>query len=105
MKIVENSLIPFPGFLAINLFGIVFVRKGHTLSEVALNHERIHTAQMKELGYVGFYILYLLEWVINLFVTPNAYYAITFEQEAYEHEKDLQYLATRKHFAMWHSND
>lgn len=57
MKIIENSLIPFPGFLAINLFGVIFIRKGGVLSEVVINHEQIHTAQMKELGYVGFYLI------------------------------------------------
>lgn len=27
MKIIYNKLIPFKGFIAINLFGIIFVRK------------------------------------------------------------------------------
>ena len=49
MKVIYNSLIPFKGFSAINLFGIVFARKEYKeLSRRTLNHEAIHTAQMKE---------------------------------------------------------
>ena len=55
MKVIYNSLIPFKGFIAINLFGIVFARKEYKeLSRRTLNHEAIHTAQMKEMLYVSF---------------------------------------------------
>lgn len=101
MKIIENSLIPFKGFLAINIFGVIFIRKGGVLNEVVLNHEQIHTAQMKELGYVGFYILYLIEWIIRLFFNQNAYKSISFEKEAYENERNLDYLSNRRHYAQW----
>ena len=47
MKIIYNKIIPFKGFLAINLFGFLFARK--KLTEVNINHEKIHTEQMKEL--------------------------------------------------------
>ena len=93
MKIIENSLIPFKGFLAINIFGVIFIRKGGVLNEFVLNHEQIHTAQMKELGYVGFYILYLIEWIIRLFINKNAYKSISFEKEAHENERNLDYLS------------
>lgn len=101
MKIIENSLIPFKGFLAINIFGVIFIREGGVLNEVVLNHEQIHTAQMKELGYVGFYILYLIEWIIRLFINKNAYKSISFEKEAYENERNLDYLSNRRHYAQW----
>lgn len=102
MKIIYNSIIPFKGFLAINIFGILFVRgTDRDINDVVLNHERIHTAQMKELGYVLFYILYLLEWVVRLFKKGNAYRNISFEREAYQHEKDLNYLSKRPKWAMW----
>ena len=41
MKIIYNNIIPFPGFKAINLFGVLFVRKGCTMSESDINHEMI----------------------------------------------------------------
>lgn len=101
MKIVYNELIPFKGFKCINLLGLLFVRKGCIMSETDFNHEAIHTEQMKELLYIGFYILYLTEWVWHLVRLRNAnaeYHAISFEREAYKHENDMEYLETRKMF-------
>lgn len=45
MKVVYNNFIPFPGFNAMNLFGVVFARKGIVISRRTINHEAIHTAQ------------------------------------------------------------
>lgn len=74
MKIIYNNIIPFPGFAAINLFGVIFARKKYRpLSETTVNHEAIHTEQMKELLYVGFYLCYLVEWIVRLFMKGNAY--------------------------------
>jgi hypothetical protein len=61
MKIIYNNIIPFPGFKAINLFGILFVRNGAYIDKYTLNHEEIHTYQMKELLYIFFYIWYVIE--------------------------------------------
>lgn len=41
MKVIYNNIIPFPDFKAINLFGVLFVRKGCTMSESDINHEMI----------------------------------------------------------------
>lgn len=101
MIIIKNSIIPFKGYKAINLFGILFVRKEYELSEVDLNHEAIHTKQMKELLFVFFYIIYFLEWIVRLFINTNAYRSISFEKEAYSNENNLEYLKNRKHFAQW----
>lgn len=104
MKEIRNNIIPFPGFKAINLFGLLFVRTGATMSDQDYNHEAIHTAQMQELGYVGFYILYLLEWLRHLASGMNsndAYHAISFEREAYGHQSEPDYLQTRSHWAQW----
>lgn len=98
MKIIYNKIIPFKGFLAINLFGIIFARK--PLNQYVVNHEKIHTAQMKELAYIFFYILYVLEWFIKLFIYGSkAYYNISFEKEAYKNMYNLEYLKTRKHYS------
>lgn len=111
MKIIYNSLIPFKGFLAINLFGILFVRneyKNNGLTKSTINHESIHTEQIKELGYIFFYILYFIEWLIKIpfswfmkkprGVTNWAYKSISFEQEAFYNSKDYTYLDNRKHY-------
>lgn len=104
MKVIYNNIIPFKGFIAINLFGVIFVRKKYKLSKTTLNHESIHTAQMKELGYILFYVLYFIEWIIRLIciisynISTNnkkdlyyAYRNISFEQEAYDNEDNLNY--------------
>lgn len=105
MKIIYNNIIPFKGFKAINLFGLLFVRKGSKMSEEDINHEKIHTAQMKELLYIPFYLLYVGEWLIKLVTEENAYRSISFEKEAYDNENDLTYLKRRKHYGMWRKKD
>ena len=107
MKIISNNIIPFYGFRFINLFGVLFVRRDSMegITNVDYNHEMIHTAQMKELLYVGFYLAYFLEWLYRLiFHTKTAYMGISFEREAYENEANLNYLDTRKHFAQWRTH-
>lgn len=102
MKIVYNRLIPFPGFTAMNLFGVLFARSEYKdlISERTINHESIHTAQMKEMLYVFFYIWYFIEWLIRLiFNTSTAYRSISFEQEAYNNQLDFNYLKTRKKYS------
>ena len=101
MKIIYNTLIPFKGFTAINLFGIIFARKEcEPLGKRTLNHEAIHTAQMKELLYVGFYLWYVIEWLVKLFIYgKQAYRNISFEREAYMNQGIMGYLQGRGHYA------
>lgn len=102
MKIIRNRLIPFPGFGAINLFGVVFAKPWMRMSPEKINHEAIHSAQMRELLYLPFYIIYFIEWIWRLLQGKgNAYRALSFEREAYDHEDDLEYLRRRGRFAMW----
>lgn len=110
MKIIYSNIIPFKGFIAVNLFGILFVRKEYKgkLRGTDYVHEAIHTAQMKELGYVGFYIIYFFEWLWRCITPPwpTAYNDISFEREARKHEKDgYKYLDNRKHYAQWKQNE
>lgn len=100
MKIIRNNIIPFKGYSAINLFGILFVKKDIVISDKTLNHESIHTAQMKELLYVPFYIWYIIEYLCKRFgrTQHEAYRAVSFEREAYNNENNLNYLKDRKHY-------
>lgn len=99
MKVIYNNIIPFKGFKCINLFTFLFVRKGCYMSAVDYNHEAIHTAQMKEMLFIGFYLWYFIEWVIRLFGKGNAYKNLCFEKEAYDNDDNLTYLDTRKPYA------
>ncbi len=97
MKIIYTHLILPKKFEAINLLGIIFVRKDVVLTQTILNHEQIHTAQIKELGYLFFYLFYLSEWFIKLFkYGSKSYYNISFEREAYANDKNPDYLKNRK---------
>ena len=101
MLIIRNKYIPFKGFSAINILGILFVRPKTRVTPRLLNHERIHTAQMLEMLVVGFYLWYIAEWLIRLPMRGRAYSNISFEREAYEHMHDPNYLLTRRRFAWW----
>lgn len=105
-KLIYNKIIPFKGFVAINLFGLIFVRKekkayienNYYAKSVLLNHEFIHTAQYKELLYIFYLPLYILNYIINLLVYFNfdkAYKNICFEREAYKYQHDDNYLKQR----------
>ena len=93
MKIVYNKFIPFKGFSAINLFGILFARKGIKISKKIINHGLIHTAQMKELYYVLFYIIYIYYYVMY------GYKDNPFEREAYLNQLNDNYLNERIKFS------
>ena len=101
MKIIHNNLIPFGDYGTINLFGILFTKED-SLSKTTINHELIHTAQMKEMGYIFFYLWYCIEYVlIRLFHKKqgDAYYDVSFEEEAHNNDNNLDYLKTRKHYS------
>lgn len=102
MKVIYNKYIPFKGYVAINLFGIIFARKEfNPISERTLNHERIHTVQMKELLFVFFYLWYGIEWIIRLIQyrdRKEAYLNISFEREAYVNQSNTDYLKSRKYY-------
>lgn len=103
MKIIVNRFIPFKGFAAMYFFGLLFVRKGARVGERMLRHEAIHHEQAKEMLFVGFYLWYVIEWLIRLLLQPftgkNAYRNISFEREAYANENNEDYLETRIPFA------
>lgn len=103
MKIIRNNIIPFPGYKAINIFGVLFIRKNANIKPEDINHEKIHTAQMKEMLYFGFYLWYFIEWIlcflVSCFSNNYAYHDISFEEEAHNNDSNLNYLKTRKHYS------
>ncbi|MCM1517470.1 MAG: hypothetical protein NC117_02365 [Pseudoflavonifractor sp.] len=101
-KVIVCRWIP-RGF-CVNLFGTVWTRDDRWIDDVVINHERIHTAQQRELLFVMFYVIYGLEWLLRLVQCRHwyrAYRAISFEREAYREAGDLSYLARRPRFAQW----
>ena len=58
MKIICNKIIPFRGYIAINICGIMFARKEYEpVGKSTIQQEENHTAQMKELVYRVLYSL------------------------------------------------
>lgn len=104
MKIIYNKYIPFGNYKAINLFGLIFAKS--KLDDESINHEKIHTAQMKEMLYIFFYLWYTIEYLI-IFICRfkdsqhNKYRDISLEEEAHNNDKNLDYLNTRKHYTWW----
>lgn len=91
-----------PRRYCVNLFGTIWARDTSWIDSRVINHERIHTAQQRELLFVPFYILYVIEWLVRLLITGNsfrAYRSISFEREAYSNDADFGYLARRRHYA------
>jgi hypothetical protein len=81
---------------------MIFKNKSLQTDERIIRHEQIHFYQQLELLIVFFYPVYFLNYLFNLARYCNhdkAYFQLSFEREAYQHEGDPNYLYTRKHFA------
>ena len=124
MKIVWNKIIPFAGFLAMTVIKWIFIREEHKGQEDTpmfqrmFRHESIHLSQILDfspecfpdwlrltIGTILFYPTYFIEWLIKCIVSlftlfkVKAYESISYEQEAYIHENELDYLSYRKRFS------
>ncbi|WP_246054155.1 MULTISPECIES: hypothetical protein [Antarcticibacterium] len=88
------------GFAGITLWPFVILRnKGLKQDPVFLNHERIHYKQQAELLVIPFYIWYFLEFILKYAFYKDPYLTyrnLSFEREAYSHERDLAYCSKRK---------
>ena len=101
MKIVHTKHFPFGSYTTINIFGVLFTKQDRLIPST-INHEKIHTEQMKEMGYIFFYLWYFIEYLlIRLFHKKqgNAYHDVSFEEEAYKNQYNYSYLKGRKHYA------
>jgi len=79
--------------------GIIVKNRNYPDQLKLINHERIHWEQQKELPFI-FYIWYIIEWIINIFkYKKRAYIKLSFEQEAYFNDQNLDYLKSRKKYA------
>ena len=85
MKVIYNKFIPFKGYKAMNLFGIVFVRKGAKFDTYDYNHEHIHLKQMQEMLWIFYYLWYAIEYLIIMFFAKwdkqsERYHDVSFEE-------------------------
>jgi hypothetical protein len=77
---------------AMALFPFILLNRRKKITDVLINHERIHLMQQLEMLVIPFYFIYLFELVVK------GYRNISFEKEAYANEKNLDYLRQRKWF-------
>jgi hypothetical protein len=94
IKIISDSLVP-KGYSGITLFPFIILR-GKTIKRISedrlqrlINHETTHFYQQLGLFIVFFYLLYIIDYIINLIIYKNhhdAYRNIVFEREAYNNE-------------------
>jgi hypothetical protein len=102
MILISKHMVP-NGFLGITLFPFIFLKdKKLKEDKILINHEKIHLKQQAELLIIFFYLFYGLEWVFKIFKLKNGYLAyknLSFEREAYQHEKDFNYIKNRKFWA------
>ena len=125
MRIVENKFIPFRGFSAVMLFGVIFTRDREKITPEKVRHEEIHFRQMLEIDImcacviaffaifsmltwwwmlasaVAYYTVYALCWIMELILPPynHAYGNICLESEAIYNMGDEDYLKHRPRFA------
>lgn len=118
MKVIYNKFIPFKGFYAITIIKWIFVREeykcfnGSNIYNKMINHESIHEQQILDftpkifpswlrytIGSICFYLLYGLEWLFKLIpcliTKKSAYRSLCAEQEAYENERNFDYIKNR----------
>lgn len=102
---IKTNLVKFITFNfanAITLFPFVLVDKKTKITRRLVQHEKIHLRQQLELLVIPFYILYIVEYLVNLIrhqSTYLAYYNISFEKESYQHEDTANYLQKRKYYS------
>ena len=101
-------ILVFKHFFYKNYVGLSFwpfiILKHDALKEdaVLINHEKIHLKQQLELLIVPFYILYVTEWLLRSLFYLNfyrGYQNISFEQEAYHNEHNMDYTRERGLFS------
>ncbi|MBT8395096.1 MAG: hypothetical protein KJN66_09635 [Bacteroidia bacterium] len=110
MILISKYLVP-NGYNGLTIYPFVFLKhKRFAKDAIILNHEKIHLKQQLEMLILPFYIIYILEFLINLFRDRNWYVAyknVSFEREAYRNEMNMDYLKQRRfwQFLMYYKNE
>lgn len=88
---------------AMALYPFILVRAEHLKNhDTLIRHEKIHLRQQLEMAILFFYLWYSLEFIWRWIQYRNrrrAYENISFEKEAYAHERDIRYLQNRPFWA------
>lgn len=82
-------------FVAMAIYPFILIRKDVYPTNRLINHERIHLRQQLEMLVIGFYLWYVIEWILRLF----SYYSLSHEKEAYYNEDNMDYLKYREPYS------
>ena len=112
MKIIRTKLLRLIGKKDITTPWAIFAAPKAKITEVDMNHAKIHQKQWRELWYIGFIFWYFFEWLIKsiihvfdyllddkderYFSWHSIYKSIGFEREAFRFDDQLDYLLTRE---------
>ncbi len=94
----------FKNYIAITIYPFIIIHKDYKGNLGLVNHEKIHLKQQIELFWLFFFIWYVVEFVVRCIQYKNWYLAyrnISFEREAYQNEKNQNYLSERKKFSFF----
>jgi hypothetical protein len=98
-------VVPFLWVSGLAIFPFILVSNKTAVNDkILIYHEKIHLRQQAELLIIPFYILYLLNYLINLAgyrKHEQAYLNIIFEREAYQNEANSTYLNNREWFSWY----
>jgi len=89
-------------YIAITIYPFIIINHNYKGDETLINHEKIHIEQQRELLWIGFFVLYMLEFIFRFFQYQNwkeAYLSISFEKEANFNENNILYLSFRKNYS------
>ena len=94
---------PFLKVSGMAVYPFIAVQKAAMKTDrVLIRHETIHMKQAQELLIVPFYVLYLINYLLNRYKYGEhnkAYLNIVFEREAYHYEANPDYLSRRRFWA------
>ena len=95
MLIIIKFIFP-SNFNALAIWPFIFLRGKELKNDaILLNHEKIHLKQQKELLWIFFFMIYFIEFLAKIVIYKRlklAYRNISFEREAYFHERDFNYI-------------
>lgn len=102
MIIQSKKLCNFLGVVGICFWPLIIVYNKYFIVDVT--HEKIHFEQQKEMWVLGYYVLYVLDYLKGLWLYRNfnkAYMQVRFEQEAYDNEDNSYYPTVLRNNYNW----
>ena len=106
MKIITCKFLPKN--CAFSVFNRIWVKDPSWIDKYVVNHEVFHAAQQREMLWIPFYIIYIIEFLAKSVYYKSfskGYLNISHEKEAYRNDYNLNYLKHRKHFAQFRKQE